>query len=96
MSASKKLDDKHLLCVTLAVMNDTFFSGLNGEKAAQNAKAGQTLAKRSGSQLWTAVTSGMLARTNEVCGLKGEMLEARAEGVRAMGMLHEGLRERFQ
>lgn len=95
MEDAKKVSNTHLICVIMTLMNATFFQNIVGEHAEKSARLGQKLAQKSGSQLWYAVASGMLARTDEVCGMKEGMVEANGEAVRAMGMLHAGLREKF-
>ncbi|KAL1311083.1 hypothetical protein AAFC00_001291 [Neodothiora populina] len=95
MSTAKKVSNAHLISITMNLVNATFFRDIVGDQAFKSAKVGQTLARRCGNPLWLAISCGLLGRTSEVCGNKEEMLEAKGEGVRAMGMLHEGLRDVF-
>ncbi|KAF1353582.1 cohesin loading factor [Delphinella strobiligena] len=96
MATAKRVANLHLICVTMNLMNATFFKDIVGEQAENSARVGQTLARKCANPLWCAVASGMLARTSELCGLKESMVAAREEGLEAMGKLPYGLIGRFQ
>ena len=92
LSLARTIGNTHIVATTLNLMSDKFFKGVIGEQAEKSALAGQAVARKSGSALWTAVADGMLAETLERQG-KGEVAERMwVEAERASERLPEGLR----
>ena len=96
MATAKRVSNTHLSCVTMNLMNATFFTNIVGEQAEKSARLGQNLSRRSANPLWVAVASGLLAGTCDICGLKDAVVAAREDGQAAMAALPDVVKEAFQ
>ena len=90
LTAAKVSANNSLKCVALTVMNQRFYTGILGPQSILSARASQSLAIKSGDNLWTSVCAGFLANTYEVLGQTQEALVCKSEGLKiAEGMPRE-------
>ncbi|RFU26883.1 hypothetical protein B7463_g9443, partial [Scytalidium lignicola] len=72
LNGAKSTANTQLLCITLSVMCNRFFTNVVGEQAEKSALAATLHAQKSGSALWMSVADGMLAQCYDVQGKKAE------------------------
>ncbi|KAF2765333.1 hypothetical protein EJ03DRAFT_331084 [Teratosphaeria nubilosa] len=82
-----------LMAICINIMSERYFQGIVVEQAQKSVKAARTLAKRTGSTLWTAVAEKMFANTLELCGEHKEAQIARAALQKTMAALPQSLRD---
>ncbi|KAH8821552.1 cohesin loading factor-domain-containing protein [Xylogone sp. PMI_703] len=82
LNGAKSTANTQLLCITLSVMCNRFFTNVVGEQAEKSALAATLHAQKSGSTLWMSVADGMLAQCYDVQGKKAEAHSRYQEALR--------------
>ncbi|KAG9232471.1 cohesin loading factor [Amylocarpus encephaloides] len=91
IAAAQQVGNSFLISIVLSSMNARFFANVIGEQAEKSARAATIQAQRSGSELWTSVAEGHLARC-----LTGQGKKVDAENSWASAVKHAELASRSE
>ena len=93
LNGAKRTSNNQLMCLVLNIMSWKFFEGVLGAQSEKSAQASNQLAKKCGDALWTAVSSGTLARTLDAAGRSADAEHVWRAGVEVMAKLPKPIQD---
>lgn len=96
LKAARDINNAQLVSISLSLMCTMFFKDQVGEQAKSAVKSARTLANRSKSKLWSAVTAGLQEGTAMVHGDVATADMAKADLQRLVETLPEGIKQELE